>query len=293
MEATFKFRPLKFSWVALHPRPIGVIQFIGGAFFGTFPTLFYRYLLRQLFDQGYTIIASPFRFSFRHWSVAIGLVRDQSELRGAILEEAKRLGYEYQIYEEEPTSEQPNYFWIGHSLGNKYIALLELLSDLETMDAESIKRVLGGCVGNDQAQEIQRSLSDVDLKDISLKNQPYVLIAPAITGIESAIPFPPLANLVKRLGLDVKPNVEQTYCLIENSNLFHLISLVAFNQDNIAKETVAWLRTNLADKLVESAELPGRHLKPLGFRNGDAQLANKVIEFLGNLSQKLEKIFSG
>ncbi|HEY9709264.1 MAG TPA: DUF1350 family protein, partial [Oculatellaceae cyanobacterium] len=69
MHTTFKFIPLSSSWVAIHPKPKGVIQFIGGAFFGSLPTLFYRHFLSKLFANGYTIIALPFRFSFEHWSI--------------------------------------------------------------------------------------------------------------------------------------------------------------------------------------------------------------------------------
>jgi hypothetical protein len=60
------FQPVSFSWLALHPQPQGVIQFIGGAFFGSLPTLSYRDLLHRLYDAGYTVVAIPFRFSFRH-----------------------------------------------------------------------------------------------------------------------------------------------------------------------------------------------------------------------------------
>lgn len=293
MEAQFKFRPIHFNWVALHPHPIGVVQFIGGAFFGTFPTLFYRYLLRQLFEQGYTIIALPFRFTFRHWSVAISLVRDQKELRLAILEEAKHLGYDYHLYEQEPTSPDPNYFWLAHSVGCKYIALLELLSDLEN---QTIEAVLGSCVGSDQYRELEKQLEDVELKDISLKNQPSLLMAPVIAGIESAIPVTFLAELVKKLGLDVQPDVPQTYCLIKDSRLFNLIALMAFGQDKIAAKagTVNWLRDNLAGSLVEFLQLPGRrHLAPLGWLRGDGQVAEATIRLLGGMTMKLERATLG
>lgn len=285
MEAKFKFIPLHFNWVAIHPKPIGVIQVIGGAFFGTFPTIFYRYICKQLFDQGFTIIALPYRFTLRHWSVSIGLVRDQSELRQAILTEAKRLGYDYRIYQEEPTSDDPNYFWLGHSLGCKYIALLELLSDLEE---KPIQEVLGNCVGKDQEQEITNSLRNVDFKDISLKNQPSILMAPVIQGIESAVPFPALANLVKKLGIDVKPTVEQSHCLIKNSNLFNLISLIAFKQDKIAPETVNWLKSNLPNKPAKFSEIAGEHLAPLGFRNGNQQITDEILQSIDLLSQIIE-----
>ena len=52
MPSHLHFQPISFSWVALHPQPKGVIQFMGGAFFGSFPTVFYRYFLGQLFESG-------------------------------------------------------------------------------------------------------------------------------------------------------------------------------------------------------------------------------------------------
>ena len=297
METKLKFRPIHFNWVAIHPQPIGVIHFIGGAFFGTFPTIFYRYIIRQLFQQGYTIAALPFRFTFRHWSVALTLVRDQEELRKAIAVEAKRLGYEYKIYEEEPISQNPNHFWLAHSVGCKYIALLELLTELEDRE---IQEFLGDCVGSEQSQQIENSLRGVNLKDISLKNQPLILLAPVIAGIESAIPVPALAELIKKLGLDVQPNVKVTRCLINKSSLFKLTAAIAFSKDKIAsnpeidkegepKGTVQWLQKHVPS--IKFSELLNRqHLAPLGFRSGDSQLADEVIKLLKIETQQLESI---
>ncbi|MDJ0747274.1 MAG: DUF1350 family protein [Xenococcaceae cyanobacterium MO_167.B27] len=297
METKLKFRPIHFNWVAIHPQPIGVIHFIGGAFFGTFPTIFYRYIIRQLFQQGYTIAALPFRFTFRHWSVALTLVRDQEELRKAIAVEAKRLGYEYKIYEEEPISQNPNHFWLAHSVGCKYIALLELLTELEDRE---IQEFLGDCVGSEQSQQIENSLRGVNLKDISLKNQPLILLAPVIAGIESAIPVPALAELIKKLGLDVQPNVKETRCLINKSSLFKLTAAIAFSKDKIAsnpeidkegepKGTVQWLQKHVPS--IKFSELLNRqHLAPLGFRSGDSQLADEIIKLLKIETQQLESI---
>ncbi|TAE94818.1 MAG: DUF1350 domain-containing protein, partial [Oscillatoriales cyanobacterium] len=89
MQPVFKFQPISFSWVALHPQPKGVIQFIGGTFFGTFPTVFYRDFLKKLFADGYTIVALPFRFSFRHWPIAVSLLQEQEILRKELTEVAK------------------------------------------------------------------------------------------------------------------------------------------------------------------------------------------------------------
>jgi len=34
IDILLRFRPISNSWVAVHPRPRGVVQFVGGAFFG-------------------------------------------------------------------------------------------------------------------------------------------------------------------------------------------------------------------------------------------------------------------
>ena len=300
METNLKFRPLHFNWVAIHPRPIGVVHFIGGAFFGTFPTIFYRYILRQLYQQGYTIVVLPFRFTFRHWSVAISLVRGRERLRQAIIAEAKRLGYESQIYEEEPISSNPNHFWLAHSLGCKYIALLELLTELEHRET---REFLGNCAGAKQAADIENSLKDVDFKEISLKNQPSILLAPVISGIESAIPIPAFANLIKNLGLDVQPTVKQTRCLINKSSLFGLTAAIAFAKDKIAsnpdigddgepKGTVEWLQKHVP--AIIFSKLPNRgHFAPLGFHFGDRQLADEIINLLKMETRQLEQLKTG
>lgn len=42
-------------------KPYGVIHFLGGAFVGAAPHLTYRYLLESLCEQGYLIVATPYR----------------------------------------------------------------------------------------------------------------------------------------------------------------------------------------------------------------------------------------
>lgn len=284
----FQFFPLNFSWVALHPEPIGVIFFIGGAFFGTFPTFFYRYLLRHLFDQGYTIIALPYRFTFRHWSVAISLVQQQDAFRKAIIDEAKHRHYDYQIYQEEPKSQKANYFWLGHSLGCKYIALLELLTDLEETNSSQQKLVtqfFGNCLPSQEQKHLQVALANVDLTTISLENQHSILMAPAIEGLEGAIPFlrsprfTGVKNFLNRIGFKVEPSQKETFCLIRQSRLFNLANLISFEGDTrVAAPTVQWLQTNLDRPLVRNLE--GKHLAPLGWMNGDPQIAETVEELL-------------
>jgi hypothetical protein len=287
-----KFLPLNFSWVALHPQPIGVIYFIGGAFFGTFPTLFYRYLLTNLFNKGYTIVALPYRFTFRHWSVAISLVKDQETLKAAMIDEAKHRGYDYSIYQEDPTSKKDNYFWLGHSLGCKYIALLELLSDLENQKQTKQELIAkfakkNNCIPEQEQKSLEDALIGVDLEKISLKNQPSILMAPAIEGLEGAIPvfrnggFKGLQDFLNKIGIKVEPSQEETFCLINQSQLFNLTRLIYFNQDTrIAAATVKWLLANLGERLAGKKELKGGHLAPLGWIKGDPKISQTVKDFL-------------
>lgn len=271
--------------VAIHPQPIGVVQFIGGTFFGTYPTVFYRFILKKIFEQGYTIIAFPFKFTFRHWPIAVSLLLQQSGLRTAILAKAKHLGYGTEIYLEAPPLQQPNYFWIGHGMGCKYIALLELLSEVQT---KPVQEVLGRCIGKDQYQQIHAILDGIDLENLSIKNQPSLLIAPDFGGTERAIPVPALAMLFENWGSDTTPTPNQTYCLLRRSGLFNLTGLISFSADPLAASTVRGLLRHLPHRLTPAAKLRGTHFTPLGLERGDSRLVKTVIEFLEVLSKKVE-----
>ncbi|MBW3587485.1 MAG: DUF1350 family protein, partial [Cyanobacteria bacterium 0813] len=223
MSNSFKFQPVSFSWVAVHPQPKGVVQFIGGTFFGSLPTLFYRYFLQQLFEEGYTVVALPFRFTFRHWPIAIGLLKEQEILRTELTEIAQRLGYESEIY-QEPSS----YFWVGHSLGCKYIALLEFLSD------DRYPNIVNKFCDRPDYERIQRLIENLGIDRPSIKGQPSLLIAPDISNTESAIPVRSLAKLLDKFRLGVLPTREQTQCFIANSSLFNLTAIISFERDDIA-----------------------------------------------------------
>jgi Protein of unknown function (DUF1350) len=269
-----QFRPLSFSWVALHPQPKGVIRFIGGAFFGSLPTLFYRYLLNYLYCEGYTIIAMPFRFSFRHWSIVGGLFSEQRRLRAVLIDEAQHLGYETEVYKNSA-----NYIWIGHSLGCKYIALLEFLSDAKR------ETTLQLTLGQKSAEKMIQSLDRVThSQDISIRGQASLLIAPDIGDTESAIPIRPLARLLDHLRLGVLPTRKQTQELIGKSDLFNITALISFDRDNLAgnpshpamgrhpgeESDANWFLEQLSFKEMPllDQELPGKHLEPLGFKIG-------------------------
>jgi hypothetical protein len=317
MSAEFKFHPVSHSWVAIHPNPKGVVQFIGGAFFGTFPTIFYRYFLRKIFEEGYTIIALPFRFTFRHWPIAISLLREQGVLAEDITQIAKRLNYQYDIYQDKK-----KYYWIGHSLGCKYITLLEFLSN----DWETILEKIPEKIRKGQLQQIKDNLSSIPKERCNIKGQPSLLLAPDISDTESAVPQPLafIAHSLDRLGLGVLPTRKQTQYLIKESKLFNLTGMISFDKDTIAgSETdkdkspkiqensdVLWMLQNLPQ--IQHQELPDtrtvkgrhcKHLEPVGNQIGEyvvdlnpvdkfiqpikfRQLEGVAIKFLGELKHK-------
>lgn len=284
MPPVLRFSPVSFSWVAIHPEPKGVIQFIGGAFFGTFPTVFYRYFLRTLFDEGYTIIALPFRFSFRHWDIAIGLLKEQEVLRKEL---SMTTGNGFYL-------NKANYFWLGHSLGCKYIALLEFLS------GEHWKPITESCTEKQAYQQIEVILDSAGLEGASILSQPSLLVAPDISNTESAIPIKAIAHFLDQVGLGVLPTRKQTQCFIERSQLFNLTALISFDKDTIAgsvmdqskskqiqeNSDVLWLFQQLKTRKVAilHIELQGKHLEPLGVKVGkyivDLNPFDKFIELL-------------
>ncbi len=263
----FRFSPLSFSWVALHPQPKGVVQFVGGIFFGSFPNIFYRYLLEQLYLDGYTIVALPFRFTFRHWSVAISLLQEQAALVPLLQQRAKELDYDPAIYQQTDC-----YQWLGHSLGCKYIALLELLANWSE-DAASVRQHLQKNVKNPELQirQIEQGLQDLS---ISVKNQKSLLMAPEISNTQDAIKVPFLPQLLDAIDLGVLPTKQETFDLIQQSDLFNLTKMISFDRDQIAgskndssvpDKTVKSLIKILEPKLIHT-EITGKHLRPIGLK---------------------------
>lgn len=171
--AKLQFKPVSRSWVALHPEPQGVIQFVGGAFFGTFgPSLFYRHLLQYFFDKSYTLILLPFNFTFNHYRESFFLLREQYRILPELVRMAIAENYEYQPY-----LKSKSYYWVGHSIGCKYIALLEAFNALpedKTGLSQFIRELLTNIPGESYSETtIQRIADELttlieDLKQLSI-----------------------------------------------------------------------------------------------------------------------------
>jgi hypothetical protein len=142
-NAELNFRKLSNSQVVLHPNPKGIIQFIGSFIFGSFPVRAYKYLHHYLFAQGYSLILYRFPLNpiqFNHWEVSFSLLKEQYLLKTEII---KALKEENQPDDVINTYSNPaNYLWLGHSLGCKYIILLEISSNEPTRRIQILRECL-------------------------------------------------------------------------------------------------------------------------------------------------------
>ncbi len=58
------------NWVLIPRHPIAIVHFLGGAFVAAAPQLTYRWLLEQLVEQGYVVVATPFVNTLDHAAIA-------------------------------------------------------------------------------------------------------------------------------------------------------------------------------------------------------------------------------
>lgn len=58
------------NWVLIPRHPVGIVHFLGGAFVAAAPHITYRWLLEQLAEQNYAVIATPFVNTLDHAAIA-------------------------------------------------------------------------------------------------------------------------------------------------------------------------------------------------------------------------------
>jgi len=280
-----RFQPLHFGWAALPPQPQAVVVFIGGAFFGTYPTLFYRGFLRVLHDLGYAVVALPFRFTFRHWDIALSLSIYLPELQQEVDTLLAQNATESSPQHATIKPRLP-YLWVAHSLGCKYVALLELLSDYEYVDKNGEIQQAFIEVEPRQAKELQAKLKLIQAQKQSLFNQPQLLVDPVIANLDAAIPWKPLEKIFALL-FKVAPSRQTTFRLIEKSSLFLLTNIFSL-QSKTARDTID--RLKLVDRkpprqlikavcmidLARPKPLFGAHLAILGLKATDEAIAEAI-----------------
>ncbi len=273
-----KYEKIANSQVLLHPQPKGIIQFIGSFIFGSFPAFAYKPLHEFLFDRGYSLILYKFPLNptqFNHWEVALDLLKEQHALKVEIIKALRSKQQSTDLINLYLPPE--NYLWLGHSLGCKYIALLEILSDDPQKRSQVLQQCLGeqnakriidsldliGSVQTNAAADIQQLLPEIKPNNqFFIRNQPSVLLAPEIS------------NTVRFFKSDwripspwTSPNRQQTECSIGSSkDLFNLTGIIAFESDDIAEDDVVFLKEQIKIRHFQPylyEELAGCHFEPL------------------------------
>ncbi|MBN3890014.1 MAG: DUF1350 family protein [Nostoc sp. JL31] len=297
-KTELKFRKLSNSQVALHPNPKGVIQFIGSFIFGSFPAWAYKYLHQYLFAQGYSLILYRFPLNpiqFNHWEVSFTLLKEQYLLKTEII---KALKEENQPDDINTYSNPANYLWLGHSLGCKYIILLEISSNEPKRRIEILRK----CLDKKYADEAIKQIASIEsVQEISkgaidhllpttesvnqffIKDQSSILLAPEISNTVRIL----------RSGWRISnslanPNQKQTECLIRSSQeLFNLTGVISFNLDDIAEDDVAFMVEQIKHKGFQPylyKELEGWHFQPLSIHIED--LGQSIVHFFDELKSR-------
>ena len=316
MEKHYRFKPFSHSWVAIHPEPKGIIQFVGSFFiFGSIPTFFYRSLFKSLYAKNYTIIAYPTAIIppliwksklVNHWSASIELLREEYAVKSKLIKYLLSFPNQPSV---DIYLDQSNYFWLGHSLGCKYISLLEILSNnldqLQTnleqceFTPEDFKIIEDNLVKiederNNTDNNITALLQENEIDTIVssksfITDQSSIFLAPEIHGSaevngesKSAIPF-----------FEVFPSGDQTLCLIrETQGYFQLTALIAFTNDNISQDDVEGLKKQLKNKSAKfiCKEFAGCDLK-IEFLSGLASHLKPVGSDIESLGECIDKIY--
>ncbi len=107
------------NWVLIPPNPLAVVHFLGGAFVATAPSLTYRWLLENLAEQGYVVVATPFVNTFDHEAIAETVLINFNR--------ALRQLYQYWL----PSGTDLPLYGLGHSMGCKLHLLINSLWEVE------------------------------------------------------------------------------------------------------------------------------------------------------------------
>lgn len=236
------------NWVLIPRHPVGVIHFLGGAFVATAPHLTYRWLLENLANHGYVVIATPFVNTLDHEAIA------QSVLKSFefTLEKLKDLGLIRKRY-------LPIY-GVGHSMGCKLHLLIgtipgidragNILISFNNFSAnKAIPFIEQFNQFNNQFKEQLTQFNNQFNQGDKISNQ----------GSSSS-----LSNSINNLNVEFTPNPEETKNIIANSYSVRRNLLVKFLKDDIDQTREIFnILDQLFPEMVTVKRLPGTHVTPI------------------------------
>eukprot|EP00892_Ulva_mutabilis_P006911 jgi/Ulvmu1/4592/UM002_0321.1 len=254
-------------------HPDGIVHFIGGAFVGAAPQTSYKYLINSIAKAGYTVIQTPYPFTFAHEELAMDLLKSYM----ACVQNMKEIGLENAVPKHVPTH------GIGHSNG----ALMHLLigslvqapytsnvlmsyNNKEVADAIPIP----GFVERarpflQQGRERGVMLSKEDIRERCKQLLGTNSLPAAALGLSGDDVGPLLSQLSSCLeeielgATNFKPTPQESRSLIASRYSVPNSLMVRFESDNI-DETPEMLDLIQREqgRLIKEAALPGTHVTP-------------------------------
>lgn len=119
MDVGMDWQEISGNWILVPPRPTAIVHFLGGAFVSAAPSLTYRWLLENLANQGYLIVATPFINTFDHTAIAHEVLITFDQALRYLDKRVLTQGADLPIY------------GLGHSLGCKVHLLINSLWEVE------------------------------------------------------------------------------------------------------------------------------------------------------------------
>ena len=107
------------NWVLVPPDPVAIVHFLGGAFVATAPSLTYRWLLENLAERGYVVVATPFVNTVDHEAIA----------ETVLINFNRALHHLYRHW--LPSGSDLPLYGLGHSMGCKLHLLINSLWEVE------------------------------------------------------------------------------------------------------------------------------------------------------------------
>lgn len=229
------------NWVLIPNHPVGVIHFLGGAFVATAPQLTYRWLLENLANHGYVVIATPFVNTLDHDAIA------QSVLKSFefTLEKLKDLGLIRKRY-------LPIY-GVGHSMGCKLHLLIGTLPGIDRSGNILIS------FNNFSANKAIPFIEQFNQFNNQFKEQFNNQFNRDSNNSSSS-----LSTNISNLNVEFTPDPEETKRIIANFYQIRRNLLVKFIKDDIDQTREIF---NILDQLfpdmVTVKRLPGTHVTPI------------------------------
>ena len=215
------------NWILLPKQPIGMIHFLGGAFVATAPQLTYRWLLEQLGQEGYVVIATPFVNTLDHKAIAV-----------SVLNRFESILHRLQVSEKIDVGYLPIY-GMGHSLGCKLHLLIGSLFNVE------------------RAGNILISFNNYPLK----RAIPFFeqTISPLLGGIRDNWEVDPT------LQFEFTPSPAETEKIVVDNYLIRRNLLIKFHNDNIDQTlSLKPVLKSRFPEMISILTLQGNHFTPLG-----------------------------